>query len=177
MRKILTRYQVDPAFLRVLFSFGDGPHLAESGSNNLSSLQTSDGSHSKAHISIGRCSADEKQDLSYQIRYTEENHRSPESPWSVRQTGVYHHHSATMDFDLFIILNPLVNSAFERQLLAFGAPQSNESELANVCENPYRLHILPWAVYLDSWRWYLRYLGEQFQEKVLSGLSSHKETF
>ncbi|KAK3175305.1 hypothetical protein OEA41_002552 [Lepraria neglecta] len=145
MRKILTRYQVDPAFLPVLFSFGDGPHLAESGSSNASSLTTKD-------------------DLAYQIRYTEENHRSPDNPWSVRQTGVYHHHSSKNDFDLFILLHPLSESVLERQLLAFDT-QSHASEIASICKNPYRLHILPFATYLDNWRWYFRFLGEEFEER------------
>ena len=47
MRKVLTRYKVDPAFLSVLYSFGDGPHLAENGSSNVSSRTTEDGSQSK----------------------------------------------------------------------------------------------------------------------------------
>ena len=44
MRKIMTRYKTDPSFLRVLFSFGEVPHLSESGSNNLSVTETKDGS-------------------------------------------------------------------------------------------------------------------------------------
>lgn len=47
MRKALTRYQVDPSFLPVLYSFGDNPHLAECGSSNASSQKTDDGSRSK----------------------------------------------------------------------------------------------------------------------------------
>lgn len=49
MRKILTRYKVDPTFLSVLYSFGGAPHLAENGSSNVSSRITEDGSHSKAN--------------------------------------------------------------------------------------------------------------------------------
>ena len=49
MRKILTRYKVDPAFLSVLYSFGDAPHLAENGSSNVSCRTADDGSHSKAN--------------------------------------------------------------------------------------------------------------------------------
>ena len=52
MRKILTRYQVDPAFLPVLFSFGEMPHLAESGSSNIASTASSDGSQSKFALTI-----------------------------------------------------------------------------------------------------------------------------
>ena len=47
MRKVLTRYQVDPTFLSVLFSFGEMPHLAESGSSNIASIESGNGSRSK----------------------------------------------------------------------------------------------------------------------------------
>lgn len=50
MRKVLTRYEVDPAFLSVLYSFGNGPHLAEYGSSNVSSRTTEDGSQSKTDL-------------------------------------------------------------------------------------------------------------------------------
>lgn len=49
MRKILTVYKVDPAFLHVLFSFGEVPNLAESGSRNIACNTTSDGSQSEQH--------------------------------------------------------------------------------------------------------------------------------
>ena len=49
MRKVLTRYEVDPAFLSVLYSFGGAPHLAENGSSNETSRTTEEGSHSKAN--------------------------------------------------------------------------------------------------------------------------------
>jgi hypothetical protein len=35
MRKILHKYEVHPDFLRVLFSFGEEPHLAEASSHYL----------------------------------------------------------------------------------------------------------------------------------------------
>lgn len=46
MRKILTRYQVDPGFLPVLFSFGEEPHIAEGGSNNITHRKDINGSRS-----------------------------------------------------------------------------------------------------------------------------------
>lgn len=52
MRKVLTRYQVDPNFLSVLFSFGEMPHLVESGSSNIASTASSDGSQSKVACSV-----------------------------------------------------------------------------------------------------------------------------
>ena len=169
MRKVLTRYQVDPSFLSVLFSFGATPNLAESGSSNIASTVSNDGSQSRITFFVQSQSVkytDEPQEVSYQIRYAEENHRSPESPWSVRQTGVYHHHSAKNDFDLFILLHPIENSFFEQQVTSLAMTQSFQDELACLVENPYRMHIMPFALYLDNWRWYFRYLGEEFQDKV-----------
>ncbi len=55
MRKVLTRYQVNPNFLCVLYSFGDGPHLSESGSSNASSQITDDGSRSKTALTSQTC--------------------------------------------------------------------------------------------------------------------------
>lgn len=111
-------------------------------------------------------SADKAQDISYQIRYAEENHRSRDRPWSVRQTGVYHHHSAKGSFDLFILLHPIENSLFEQQVTGLAVMQSSQAELMSLVENPYRMHLMPFALYLDNWRWYFRYLGEEFQDKV-----------
>lgn len=114
---------------------------------------------------------DEPAEISYQIRYAEENHRSPERPWSVRQTGVYHHHSVQSNFDLFILLHPIENSLFEQQVTSLALKQSSQAELASLVEDPYRMHLMPFALYLDNWRWYFRYLGEEFQKKVRYALA------
>ena len=105
-------------------------------------------------------------EISYQIRYAEENQRSPDFPWSVRQTGVYHHHSAEDHFDLFILLHPIEHSLFEQQVTNLAMMKSSHIELVRLVENPYRMHIMPFTLYLDNWRWYYRYLGDKFQEKV-----------
>ena len=105
-----------------------------------------------------------RQDLSYQLRYAEQNYRSKDRPWSIRQTGVYHHHS--LQFDLFIFLNPLEESVVESQLLAFGQANYSQHPMNSVIENPLQLHVLPFVSYLSNWRWYLRYLGDQFERKV-----------
>lgn len=48
MKEILMGYQVDSAFLPILFSFGDEPHLAESGATNVATHKLEDGQHSKS---------------------------------------------------------------------------------------------------------------------------------
>lgn len=105
--------------------------------------------------------------LTYQIRYAEENQRSTEVPWSVRQTGVYHFQSKKTEFDLFIFLHPLKGSIVENQLTGLARiGKANSSLLDSIFHDPYRLHILLFSSYLNNWRWYFRYLGENFQKKV-----------
>jgi hypothetical protein len=50
MRKILHKYEVHPDFLRVLFSFGEEPHLAEASSGNLAIHSPSGGETCKLHL-------------------------------------------------------------------------------------------------------------------------------
>jgi len=47
MRNILAKYDVDPDFLNVIFSFGESPNLAEGCSNNLTMQQLPNGEMSK----------------------------------------------------------------------------------------------------------------------------------
>lgn len=54
--------------------------------------------------------------------------------------------------------------------------QSSQAELASLAENPYRMHIMPFALYLDNWRFYFRYLGEEFQDKVRCPLMPQLKT-
>ena len=54
MRKILSRYRVEPSFLPVLFSFGDEPHISEGGDSNAASKYILDGSHSEAYESANQ---------------------------------------------------------------------------------------------------------------------------
>src|SRR6266536_4421292 len=106
-------------------------------------------------------SAHENEDTSYQLRYAEENHRSPKTPWSVRQTGVYHQHDDKSKFDLWILLNPSGESVIESQLEELESPEpAPNAALARICDDAFRLHVLICASYVDNWRWYLRYLGE-----------------
>jgi hypothetical protein len=103
----------------------------------------------------------------YQFRYVEENARSKDSPWSIRHMGMYHRHSVDGKNDVFILLNPYENSAVEKQLLVLVTGHSKiQSTLKSLCEDPFRLHLLPFSSYVGNWRWYLRYMGELFQKQV-----------
>ena len=65
-----------------------------------------------------------------------------------------------------MFLHPLRHSVLEKHLLAFGDQNLRPTDLSSICNNPYRLHVMPYVMYLDNWRWYFRYLGNEFQKKV-----------
>ncbi|QDS67852.1 hypothetical protein FKW77_007579 [Venturia effusa] len=141
---------VDPNFLRIVFSFGEEPHLAESSSSFLSVRTDKESS---------------KTEISYQLNYVEENRRGGYDPWSFRHTGVYHRH--TSNSDLFILLHPTQDSIFEDHLLSMLGINLIEISTepiasAALADDPYRLHSLVLASFLDNWRWYFRYLGDHF---------------
>jgi hypothetical protein len=95
----------------------------------------------------------------------EENQRSGSDPWSIRQTGIYHYHSAIDHFDFYLVLNPYVleKCFLEQQFLYLIKSKAARESLL---ENPYRLHLLPFASYVDNWRWYFRHLGKEFSKMV-----------
>lgn len=154
MRKLLHHYNVDPSFLRIIFSFGEEPNLAESSSSFLS-LRSEKNNHGT--------------EISYQLNYVEENLRKGYDPWSYRHTGVYHRHQS--DFDLFILLHPNQNSALESRLLSMLGLNLvkvavSSSISLTVLNDPYRLHGVFLCSFLDNWRWYFRYLGDKFVSEV-----------
>lgn len=111
-------------------------------------------------------------DISYQIRYCEENHRDEKQPWSTRQTGIYHHHSPSDDFDLFILLNPYPKDTcvLEQEICNLStSPRSVQSLVAS----PYRMHTLLFALYSDNWRWHFRYISHEFMKKVTKTPFAH----
>ena len=104
--------------------------------------------------------------MSYQIRYAEDNRRSRSLPWSIRQTGIYHHHSALDGFDLYIFINPLEHSMLEKQLSVFSEPNACQETLSSIAAAPQQIHLISFASYISNWRWCLDYWGEKFQEMV-----------
>jgi hypothetical protein len=162
MLQILTRYKVVPEFLEVLFSFGSDPHLAEAGNSNLAVVDL-DGTKRMSIFNLFCGGTHALLDTCYQFRYAEENNRAPATPWSIRQTGVYHQHSA--QFDLWILLNPVDKSVLERQLELLEETR-HIAALQKLRDDPFRLHSLVCESYVHNWRWYIRFLGKQFEGKV-----------
>lgn len=82
--------------------------------------------------------------------------------------GVYHYHALDKKFDLFILIHPLDGSPVERKLQELARSDLHATALlSTIYDDPWKLHVLPFASYLGNWRWYFRYLGADFQERVL----------
>ncbi|KAF2244765.1 hypothetical protein BU26DRAFT_522534 [Trematosphaeria pertusa] len=146
LEQIFDRYAVHQDFANVVSSFGQDPNIAEGSSNNATIYTKQSGdSH-----------------LSYQIRYVEENQRGGNNPWSLRHTGIYHHHSPNGGPDVFILLHPVREPGLETVISALDGDATTRRDL---CSNPFLLHTWLFACYFDKWRWYFRYLGERFAEE------------
>ncbi|KAF1846865.1 uncharacterized protein K460DRAFT_49333 [Cucurbitaria berberidis CBS 394.84] len=139
-------HHVHHEFSNVVASFGQNPNLAEGSSNNA--------------IITRKLSGD--CDLSYQIRYVEKNQRGGQDPWSLRHTGVFHHHSSTGGIDVIILLHPIRMPLAETAIKSL---QNDPTTRAGFCDNPFLLHTLLFSQYFDNWRWYFRYIGERFAEE------------
>jgi len=77
---------------------------------------------------------------------------------------VYHQHDTASKFDLWILLNPSTDCVVETQLEALESPASSIA-LSRLRDDPSQFHSLICASYIQNWRWYLRHLGELFEQK------------
>ncbi|PYI11466.1 hypothetical protein BO78DRAFT_413930 [Aspergillus sclerotiicarbonarius CBS 121057] len=155
MALLLQRYAVHPAFLQVLFSFGRNVHIAEAGSS---------------HVCVDARDTDTY--ISYQVNYVEEKQRRF-IPWSWRHTGVYHHRHqpghGKQGYDLFILLQPNETGVLDKRILsglgilAGSRPQPSLDPVYGR-DYPILLHSVVLSSFTCNWRWYLRHLGDQFEE-------------
>ncbi|OJJ77544.1 hypothetical protein ASPBRDRAFT_112523 [Aspergillus brasiliensis CBS 101740] len=155
MSLLLERYAVHPSFIQVLLSFGRNVHISEAGN----SLLYVDERDNEAYVS-------------YQLNYVEESRRKL-IPWSWRHTGVYHHRRQPREgqrgYDFFILLHPNETSALDRRILdGLGIAEEPRTQ-PGLSQDKARyhsnlVHSLVLSSFICNWRWYLRYLGDQFEE-------------
>ncbi|KAH6682672.1 hypothetical protein B0J14DRAFT_673055 [Halenospora varia] len=160
--KICSRYQISPDFLNVVYGFGDkrvsADEVHESGSYN-----PFDNS---------------KYEISYQLRYMENNRRLHGDPWSLRQTGVYHQYSGRGDDDtknLWVLLHPVNESVVCSRLESAASSDLGVEEMKF---NPMRLHLLIFSSYIDNWRLYLHDITRQFlmlEDKLMTSKLRERE--
>ncbi|GKZ53938.1 hypothetical protein AnigIFM49718_008723 [Aspergillus niger] len=155
MALLLERYVVHPSFIQVLLSFGRNIHISEAGN----SLLCVDERENDAYVS-------------YQLNYVEKTNRRL-IPWSWRHTGVYHHRHQSSEhqrgYDFFILLHPNETSVPDERILdglgVFEEPRMKTGLSQNEARNQSILvHSLVLSSFICNWRWYLRYLGDQFED-------------
>jgi len=174
MHKLCSKFQVHPDFLRVVLAFGEAIHVAEASSSN-SAINFDQRNNSicklRKQVVSGRSDLlTEDTDISYLVNYVEENFRKEAlSPWSWRHTGIYHHH--TKKHDLIIILHPNPESVLETRILEWLRlnPSLNidtSSSLTIQPDDSFLVHPLALTSFVDNWRWYFRYIGDEFNYEV-----------
>ena len=98
----------------------------------------------------------------YTLKYVERNGRPQGNNWSIRQTVVYHQHTAD-NTDTWIILLPKAESVFQRRL----ATVFSDTRSARAVQlDPTAVHLLLFSSYIENWRWYLGQLSETFLDAV-----------
>jgi hypothetical protein len=152
MCKIFTHHHIPPGFLDILCGFGD------------KKVSSDEGFPSGVYRSFdGR-----SHDIFYQFSYVEQNNRKNGSPWSMRQTGVYHRFSETSKLgdlgaeNLWLLLHPMRNSKAQTRL-GVAAEKIGARDMAL---DPLRLHVLIMSSYIDNWRWYLHDIKRRSIELV-----------
>ena len=113
-------------------------------------------------------------ELSYRFNYVEEVKRR--DPWTFRHTAVYHKHRADTDIILILHPSPTTKSRLDSRILGLeAADQRNQPLIRSILQNPYHLHSLVLSSYLENWRWYMKYKGEQFSTEVRIVINSVPE--
>ena len=104
--------------------------------------------------------------MGYRLQYVEENGRkAPVMPWSARQTGIYRHRSPSQDF--WLVVNPEKDSVFEKELCQLAVQDAEaEKRRLRILEDPAHLHLLLFSLHIDTWRWHLRYLNKELEDRV-----------
>jgi hypothetical protein len=183
-------YNVFPQIWKFVFAFGrkfvenefDFPgfralrtHPSNSSSNEICGLQIAFLSRMFYKTGYGRENADGWIELAYILRRAELNHRElteGQSPWSIRQTAVYHKFS----------LNPNSPRGSKSTFLLIAPSQTLESQLSDVFElsisdesasTPWNVHRLLLAESLRGWMEYMASLERELKDQVSVDSATH----
>ncbi|KAJ4286536.1 hypothetical protein N0V90_013236 [Kalmusia sp. IMI 367209] len=133
LRRIVQHHEIDPGFLEVPLSFFD---------------RATDEEQSFCVPATLRESGDDLE-MFYTFRYAEYKGH-PNEPYVVRQTGVYQKYNLKEKRCLWILVNPVPDSAAHRRVIDAFLHYQNEME-----NNPLWLHSVILASYFARWREYL----------------------
>jgi len=101
--------------------------------------------------------------------YAEENRGKEKTSWPVRQTAVFNRFKPNSEGNLWIIVNPMPNAVLAQRL------ESLITERTQLEKDRYmqKLHLLSISSYIESSRWYLKALSEEFEDIVSSCCYQH----
>ena len=100
-------------------------------------------------------------EVTYILKYAEENGRSHGRPWSIRQSVAYHQ-AAADGTQTWVLLHPLRNSVFQARVEALLRQEYGPQKL----RNPYNVHVLHLASYVENWKRYIAHLNRDLSSAV-----------
>ena len=92
-------------------------------------------------------------EVTYVLKYAEENGRSNGRPWSIRQSVAYHQ-TAANGTQTWILLHPLRGSAFQKRIEGILRQKDGSQKLLD----PLNLHVSHMASYAENWKRYVAHL-------------------
>lgn len=150
MQQLITELDLPTSFLPVIYAFGSVPRISEAG---LDCFTQNQHPHDAASFSLNYL---------YRFKDKDQDGPIPASEWKDRQIGVFHRHCASTGEDLFVILQPHANSAFDGAIE--DDVQTNGDAMATLMHNPFCLHQLLISTYFSGWREYLRDVADEFSK-------------
>ena len=171
---VLTYHQVMPVFLDTLFPFGKQQYPQDFHFSGLWYESRLPESQRGPRIpELGRSGRDFQ--LCYSLKSVEPWKSDPEWPWSVRQMAVYHAFDAGSGSAVWIVVkgNGLMKDRLKSETESpgpLGSSSSSTSSEAFASALKTHLVFCDWAG--ENWRWYIKFLEDEFQHSTRSTLSA-----
>lgn len=172
---LLTYYQVMPSLLDFLFPFGRQEYARDlyfSGFRHETRLEPI---YNDLQIKeLGRSGRELR--MCYSLKAVEPSEYNPSTPWSIRQTVVYHSLDVETEKAFWIVIkgDELIRERIEDVV---AAPKSRKtlglhSGKQNALVRSLAVHMIVCDWCAADWRWYLIYLEEAVQDKTRSTLAA-----
>ena len=177
LMSILTYHQVMPAFLDFLFPFGFQEYPQEFHFTGFQQHTTlSDFDQGLTIPEVGRSGRGYQ--LCYSLKGVEQSKSQMEWPWSIRQTAIQHSFDVNYGRANWIIVkgDQLMRNRIRLAINDPGvAGTSNFNCIDRAFVSTLAIHMIICDWSCESWRWYINFLDEQFQETTRRALTSTVE--
>lgn len=167
----LTYHQVAPEFLEYIFAFGwqeyqDDFHF--SGFRESTRLLASE--MGLAIPALGRSGRDFR--LCYALKSAEKSSQES-SPWSIRQTAIYHSFEVDTGkmFSIFVKGNEVIRDRVQQSTKSTGLKNDRIQSAAGAFALSLETHLLVCGWATENWRWYINFLDQKLQDLTRSSLA------